>query len=408
MLAKLGPGLLFAAAAVGTSHLVQSTRAGAGFGLTFVLIIAAICFLKYPVFRFGAEYAAATGQSLIQGYAERGRWAVALLALAVIIEGTGAIAGVALVTQGVGQLVLGAGAPDAPATIAIILLTAVIVAGVHYQAVERLTRAFVVVFSVLVLLGTIIVLPNLFSGGALAKPFALTQSNAQFAVAVSGWMPIGNVAALMLAAWVLAKGRTEGRQIQPPEARWDFNVGYVATAILALAFVLLGTATLFGREVEMPYASVGFASFLMNMFTQAFGGWAFWLMAVISLVVMYSTLLAIVDGFPRLLTELGSALQILPEDQNNRHRLFATAIMVVLPTLLIWLFLDAFTGFMDLVTTISFLVAPFIAWGNHVLITKLPPDFGVSPSVGLRIWSGAAIAVMSGASLAYLANRFLT
>ena len=30
---KLGPGLLFAGAAIGVSHLVQSTRAGADFGL---------------------------------------------------------------------------------------------------------------------------------------------------------------------------------------------------------------------------------------------------------------------------------------------------------------------------------------------------------------------------------------
>ena len=29
---KLGPGLLFAGAAIGVSHLVQSTRAGADFG----------------------------------------------------------------------------------------------------------------------------------------------------------------------------------------------------------------------------------------------------------------------------------------------------------------------------------------------------------------------------------------
>ena len=32
MFKSLGPGLLFAGAAVGVSHLVQSTRAGADFG----------------------------------------------------------------------------------------------------------------------------------------------------------------------------------------------------------------------------------------------------------------------------------------------------------------------------------------------------------------------------------------
>ena len=38
---KLGPGLLFAGAAIGVSHLVQSTRSGAdfGFGLIWTVIL---------------------------------------------------------------------------------------------------------------------------------------------------------------------------------------------------------------------------------------------------------------------------------------------------------------------------------------------------------------------------------
>ena len=48
----LGPGLLFAGAAIGVSHLVQSTRAGAdfGFGLLWALLIVNI--FKYPFFQF--------------------------------------------------------------------------------------------------------------------------------------------------------------------------------------------------------------------------------------------------------------------------------------------------------------------------------------------------------------------
>ena len=48
-LKSLGPGLLFAAAAVGVSHLVQSTRAGAdfGFGLLWALLLANL--FKYQI-----------------------------------------------------------------------------------------------------------------------------------------------------------------------------------------------------------------------------------------------------------------------------------------------------------------------------------------------------------------------
>ena len=52
-LQSLGPGLLFAGAAIGVSHLVQSTRAGAeyGFGLIWALLL--VHLFKYPFFSLG-------------------------------------------------------------------------------------------------------------------------------------------------------------------------------------------------------------------------------------------------------------------------------------------------------------------------------------------------------------------
>ena len=41
-LQKLGPGLLFAGAAIGVSHLVQSTRAGADFGWGLIWAILSV------------------------------------------------------------------------------------------------------------------------------------------------------------------------------------------------------------------------------------------------------------------------------------------------------------------------------------------------------------------------------
>ena len=56
---SLGPGLLFAGAAIGVSHLVQSTKAGAefGFGLLWALLL--VHLFKYPFFQFGPRYAVA-------------------------------------------------------------------------------------------------------------------------------------------------------------------------------------------------------------------------------------------------------------------------------------------------------------------------------------------------------------
>ena len=50
---KLGPGLLFAGAAIGVSHLVQSTRAGADFGFGLIWALLLIHLVKYPFFQYG-------------------------------------------------------------------------------------------------------------------------------------------------------------------------------------------------------------------------------------------------------------------------------------------------------------------------------------------------------------------
>ena len=67
-LKSLGPGLLYAAAAIGVSHLVQSTRAGADFGLQLIFAVIIANLVKYPIFKVGPVYTAVTGKSLLEGY----------------------------------------------------------------------------------------------------------------------------------------------------------------------------------------------------------------------------------------------------------------------------------------------------------------------------------------------------
>ena len=70
----LGPGVLFASTAIGVSHLVQSTRAGAEYGFTLIIFILMANIFKYPFFEFGTRYAYATKESLIEGYSRIGKW----------------------------------------------------------------------------------------------------------------------------------------------------------------------------------------------------------------------------------------------------------------------------------------------------------------------------------------------
>ena len=73
---NLGPGLLYAGAAVGVSHLVASTKAGAKYGFLLLLFIPLIHIVKYPFYRFGPEYTAITGKNILHGYNKLGKWAL--------------------------------------------------------------------------------------------------------------------------------------------------------------------------------------------------------------------------------------------------------------------------------------------------------------------------------------------
>ena len=63
---------MFAGAAIGVSHLVQSTRAGADFGFGLIWALLLINLIKYPFFAFGVYYTSRTGQDLLTAFNKNG------------------------------------------------------------------------------------------------------------------------------------------------------------------------------------------------------------------------------------------------------------------------------------------------------------------------------------------------
>ena len=54
-LKSIGPGFLLAGAAIGVSHLVQATRAGADYGFVLIWALVLACVSKYPFLEFGPD-----------------------------------------------------------------------------------------------------------------------------------------------------------------------------------------------------------------------------------------------------------------------------------------------------------------------------------------------------------------
>ena len=107
-LQKLGPGLLFAGAAVGVSHLVQSTKAGANFGFGLLWALLLINLIKYPFFQFGPRYATATGESLLDGYKKLGKNVLKVYAILTFATMFTIQSAVTIVTAGIASSLFGA------------------------------------------------------------------------------------------------------------------------------------------------------------------------------------------------------------------------------------------------------------------------------------------------------------
>jgi Mn2+/Fe2+ NRAMP family transporter len=394
----LGPGLLWAGAAVGVSHLVQSTRAGASFGLElFGLVLLANVF-KYPAFSYGPRYAAATGTSLLEGYRRQGRWALALYAALTLGTMFTVQSAVTLVTAAIAVALLGVkGVTVAGMTIFLTVLCAVLLFVGHYRWLDRVVKVVVPLFTVSTLAATALVLPRvdwstirlLPSAALLADPKSVL-----FLVALVGWMPSAFDISIWHSLWTLARRRETGYAPTVREALLDFDIGYLCTAFLALCFVTLGAGVMFHSGREFSDSAASFANQVIELYTATLGAWAKPLIGLCAFTVMFSTTLTVIDGFPRALATLVARFREpeLPDHVSSIDRpayWISLAVLCAGSIAIVAFLLKSLVSLVDLATTLSFLTAPFLAWLNHRVISaeEVPVEARPGPAMVAYSWS---------------------
>lgn len=405
----IGPGILFAGAAVGVSHLVQSTRAGAGWGLTLVVFVLAANAVKYPAFRFGPQYAAATGTSMLEGYRRRGRWALALYGAVTVATMFAVQAAVTFVTAGLALHLAGAEASPVATSAGLMALCAGLLAVGHYGWLDRVVKAAVAIFTVATLLATAAALGRVDWSGPWFPDFGtFATADLLFLAALVGWMPSAIDVSVWQSLWTLARAKETGRRPTVRGSVLDFHVGYVGTAVLALCFLLLGAAVLQGKEV--PAQPIAFAASLVDVYAQTLGAWSRPIIAASAFLVMFSTTLTVVDGFPRALAVLARRLRgpERPGEDADKGRAYWLALGVIAAGSLALLVLavQSLPGLVDFATTASFLTAPVLAWLNDRAICgeEVPPEG--RPPLWLRRASRLGIAVQAIFAVGYLWLRF--
>ena len=403
-LASFGPGLLMAGAAVGVSHLVQSTRAGAEYGLSLLGLILLACILKYPFLEFGPRYAAATGESMIAGYKRMGEWALGLFTLITLATAFIILAGVTLVTAGLTGVLFDLDYSISMLSALVLGSCMLLLAIGRYRGLDLIMKMIMTVLSLSTLAAVFFALGNQPDWSAIQNAGQLTSlwSAAGFAfiLALLGWMPIPLDVAAWHSLWTLERARQTGHSPSVRAAVIDFRIGFIGATVLAALFLLLGALVMAGQGTDVPSSSVGFAALLIELYTSSLGEWSRPLIAVAAWTTMFSTTLAVADAYPRALKELieisgaadtGDTTANLP----RARYLSALVLLSVGALTVIYFFGDQFTRLIDFATTISFLAAPILAWLSLKLITG--PHMPATHRPGKRLlalaWTGFAFLI---------------
>ncbi|MDH5215269.1 MAG: divalent metal cation transporter [Gammaproteobacteria bacterium] len=406
-LGRLGPGMMLAAVAIGVSHLVQSTRAGADYGLSFAWLIALIVVLKYPAFRFAADYATATGESLVNGYARHSRLALAWLAVAFFVDMFIASAAVSLVTAGLFISIFDLPFSGPQVAVALTVLSAALLLNGQYQKAERIVRVLVVLFSILSVLAMLLALPLLGSDGRdLFAEVTPDRATAVFVIAVAGWMPMPMTGAIFQSMWICERRRANPAEFGRKQALLDLDVGYGLALVLALCFVVLGTAVMFQTDRVVPQNAGAFATELLSIFTSVIGNWSYPVIATAAIAVMWSTLLALLDALPRVSDQLVGVFTSREPDAPSRYTLFLAAQVIGVSVLLLFL-MRGFTAYIDFATSAAFIAAPALAYYNYrtMLAENVAAEY--RPGRALVIWNWISIVALAIFALGFLALRII-
>lgn len=403
-LQTLGPGLLFAGAAIGVSHLVQSTKAGAdfGFGLLWALLLVHI--FKYPFFQFGPRYAAATGETLLEGYKKLGKPVLAIYYVLnfitmFIIQAAVTIVTAALATQLFGSFT---SAFNLAIWSSIILLVSVVILIIgKYNLLDKLMKYIIILLSISTIAAVSIAFYNSTESYDVSQILPSGSVEITFLIAFLGWMPGPMDISIWHSIWSVEKSKNSFTKIKPKDAIFDFNVGYIGTLILGICFVLLGALVMYKSGETFSNKGAVFASQLIDLYTKNLGSFSYIFIAIAAFTTMFSTTITTLDASPR---SMNISTKLLTRKEFKYGYWFWIILLFLGTFLILRYFMNSMGSLVKIATILSFLTAPFYAILNTILITGKHTPQEHRPSLFTKILSVVGILFLIGFSIWFLTS----
>lgn len=366
----LGPGILMASAAVGGSHIVSSAQAGAKYGWALMGLVILANLFKYPFFRFGAEYTLDTGKTLVEGYAEKGK---VYLGIFLVLNVFSALVN----TAGVGILcaaIVASAFPNALgmnitqwSLILIAIVWAMLLFG-GYKFLDGLAKWIMSALTISTVVAVIIAIANHPEVGAnFVEQTPWQMAALPFIVSLMGWMPAPIEISAINSLWSAEKRKSVDVSIQ--DGLFDFNVGYIGTAILAVFFVALGALIQYPTGQAVQDAGAAYIQQFVGMYASVFGDWSRLLITFIAFLCIFGTVITVIDGYSRV---NDASLRLLFKKEGSSKKalnIWMTATSIIGVVIILY-FQGSVALMLRFAMIASFLTTPFFALLNYLLVTK--------------------------------------
>jgi len=240
-----------------------------------------------------------------------------------------------------------------------------------YRLLDSLSKIIMIALTVTTVSAVVIALMRNGIHGVAAPDFVAPSpwelSKLAFLVALMGWMPAPIEISAINSMWVVAKRRLT--KVSYQDGLFDFNVGYIGTAILAVVFLALGALVQFGSPETVEMVGGKYIAQLINMYASTIGEWARLLIAVIAFMCMFGTTITVIDGYSR--SNVESLRLLLGKHESTVKTLNIAMVLAAVSGLaIIFYFNNAVGPMLKFAMIASFVSAPVFAWLNLSLTMK--------------------------------------
>ncbi len=392
----LGPGLLFAGAAVGVSHLVQSTRAGAEFGTSLLWALLLANLFKYPFFLLSAQYTSIKQESLLDGYFKLHPailWICLLINLFTMFT---IQAAVTMVTSGlVIELFHLENVPFA--SVLVIAFCAIILIAGRFQTLDRFIKIIIILLTISTIMAVLLALNTSHTEFNWKQHIPSDAYGVAFLLAFMGWMPAPLDVTLWNSLWIIEKNKTQSVNLK--KTLLDFKIGYWGATFLAVCFLLLGYLVMYDSGETFSPKSGLFARQLIDLYTQTLGSHFYYLIIIAALTTMLSTTLTTLDASPRVMDRITSLLFGI----QSKKSYWVWMLFLIIGTLMILtLFVQNMGTMVKVATILSFITAPFYAIMNFYLMIQPSVSKKYPMKLSIKILSILGILFLLGFSIWYM------